>query len=148
MIVDYSRIPAKLYRLRWRFTYSDGKPDVYGTWDETSKHKENKASFQNKNNLARAIIEGEYRGKNRNITQFIDIPGHEMRHVRCEAFSPLSIVKLIDSRPGVMQPFTLLSSMFFHTDDKMYGVDVTGQTFTRKIETIDKFKSFEHSAGV
>lgn len=148
MIVAYSRIPPKIYRLRWRFTYSDGKPDVFGVWDERSTHKANKASFQDKKNLSRAIIEGEFLGKNRHIIQFIDIPGHEMRHVRCEAFAPLSTGMPIEGNENKVKVIPRLGSMFFQTDTQKIGVDVNGRTFVENISAVDKFQSFEHSAGV
>lgn len=144
--VDYTRIPQKLYRLRWRFTYSDGKPDVYGVWDENSKHPANKASYQDKNNLKTAIIEGECR-MTKAIIPLIEIDGHKMRHVRCEAWGSMGAALRTNS-PNKVELRPRLHSMFFQTDDEILGVAVDGKTMARSIIGADKFKSFEHSAGV
>jgi len=142
---QYSRIAQKLYRLRWRFIYNDGKPDVFGVWDESSPHKANKASYQSKVNLASAVIQGECRFTGK-IINIVEIPGHELRHVRCEAWAPLSMgIKTEASNKIKLLP--RLHMMFFQTDDKIIGVTVDGNIVGSKINDTDKFKSFEHSAG-
>ena len=48
------------YRLRWRFDYSDHKPSKYGMWSRDPDNPNEKACFQSKDNLRRAVIEGKH----------------------------------------------------------------------------------------
>jgi hypothetical protein len=54
-------VPAKAYRLRWRFEFLNGKPTKTGVWDATSDLPQDSAWAVNKDGLAYAIIEGECR---------------------------------------------------------------------------------------
>ena len=54
-------IQKPYFDLRWRFEYNDGTKPKYGIWTYASDNPKEMASFQKRENLARAIIETKCR---------------------------------------------------------------------------------------
>jgi hypothetical protein len=74
-----------MYRLRWRFTFNDHKPDKIGVWNCVSGNPCDQAWSVNKTNLSRAIIEGE--DEKGNVIVFVDCPAQEYVSMQCEAYT-------------------------------------------------------------
>lgn len=67
------------YRLRWRFEYSDGKPDKAGPWSRASVKPAEMAAFQSKEALKWAVIEGEDL-RSWDVKRLAEVPGEDFRN--------------------------------------------------------------------
>lgn len=70
---QHVRLPQRMYRLRWRFDFVDGRVKR-GIWMDSSGKKCDGASHVNKNGLIRACIEGEHVKTFETVT-FVEVEG-------------------------------------------------------------------------
>lgn len=52
-----TQILKPIFDLRWRLEYNDGTPAKYGPWTRDAYRQEEMATFQKRENLARALVE-------------------------------------------------------------------------------------------
>lgn len=71
----------KVYRLRWRFEYSDGKPDKWGIWNHDEECSPYGATLTDKTNLLFAHIEAEPIDGSEETKKVVTCAGPDLRHV-------------------------------------------------------------------
>lgn len=127
------------YRLRWRFQYADGKPDVYGQWNGTAIA----AWSVDKTNLLYALIEGEKFG---HWTQkvLVRVPGQIFATAKWVAgTSVLMGGGDVKSTPAEIVGLTL------QTNDEAITAFIDGSVSRRALSAADrKFKLREHTTEV
>ena len=131
-----------MYRLRWRFVFSDGRPDKIGGWNSTSQNPSDMAAFVDKKNLLMAIIEGEKIGA-WTVKTLAEIDGH--------MYATAKWVNALSAPMFVVKEFTApgdIVGLEMQTNDHAVTVFVDGQIKPRKLNDHDKqFKITEHSVG-
>lgn len=130
-----------LYRLRWRFLFSDGKPDRVGVWNGTSQSPQDMASFVNKNNLLYAIIEGEKVGS-WTTKEIVKIEGH--KYATCKWHVALSTPVFIQGNNEYVKAGDIVG-LQMQTNDNAVTVFVDGTVKKEKLTDEErKFKLHEH----
>jgi hypothetical protein len=113
-------IPER-YLLRWRFTYSDHKPDKYGIWLD-SGGPETMAAYTDKTNLHCAMIEGKDLVTKKNKVLW-EIPGHEFKEFQflgAVSVNPLGFKGTVKIKPQILGARLL-------TSGKMTTVFISGR---------------------
>jgi len=132
-----------MFRLRWRFIYSDGKPDRVGGWNGTSQNPVDMASFVDKKNLLMAVIEGEKVGA-WTIKTLLEVDGHMYATAKWKT--------VLSAPMFAKQDFTSAGTIVgleFQTNDSSVVVYVDGQIIQRELTPDEqKFKLTEHRNGV
>lgn len=82
--------------LRFRFEYSDGKPTVFGKWNDTNKHAKKQAWSINRHGLCRAIIEARNVATGE-IKAVVDCPGSDYRFMQWRAVRSINLKSLSDT---------------------------------------------------
>lgn len=140
-VPQVSSIPKPFYRLRWRFIFKDGK-EKKGVWNGVSKNVEDSAWGIKKENLSKAIIEGENR-QSWEITPFLELDGHDYAFAQWEAYSRISSVLRLQ---GEQTPQVHISGLSFWTTTEKITVFINGSIERRALTPEDqKFKFKEHS---
>jgi hypothetical protein len=116
-------IPQR-YLLRWRFTYSDHKPDKHGLWLD-SGGPETMAAFTSKENLAVAMIEGRDLVTRTNKVMW-EVPGDDF--VNFEFLGAVSVPGLGVKGSVTLAPKILGARARLVTRDKISTVFVSGRT--------------------
>lgn len=133
---------SPMLRLRWRFVFSDGRPDKIGGWNSTSQNPCDMAAFIDKKNLLMAIIEGEKIGA-WTVKTMLEIDGH--MYATAKWVTALSAPMFVDKEykaPGS------IVGLEFQTGTHGITVFVDGQIKSRNLEHHDtQFKITEHSVG-
>ncbi len=81
-------IPERLYRLRWRFEFSDGRPPKYGQWSNPGNIETDGAWRVNKSNLSRAAVEAECL-RTFNITTLAECDGWDFVNFEWQAVASM-----------------------------------------------------------
>lgn len=133
-----------IYRLRWVFEFNN-KASVVGQWNGASRHPSDMASFVNKTDLKRAIIEGEEQFTWR-LNRLLEIPSADYVNMEWVAAvsAPLNLAN--EYRRKVSGQIIGMSIV---TRDKKITVYVDGSVSERILsESEREFKITEHSIGV
>ena len=112
---------SPMFRLRWRFVFSDGKPDRIGGWNSTSQNHSDMAAFVDKKNLLMAIIEGEKIGAWTTKT-LLEIDGH--MYATAKWITALSAPMFIEK--DFKSP-SVVVGLEFQTNDHAYQIFVNGK---------------------
>lgn len=145
VIPDYEPIPTRLFRLRWRFEFANGKAPRTGIWDGTSNNFGDSAAAVDKNGLLRVLIQAEDRLNNvGQMLTLVDCPGQEYASMQWEAYSRL---------PGFfagagITPRAHVSGLSILTTDEKITAWVSGKITRAPLTEHDKqWSILEHSLG-
>jgi hypothetical protein len=126
-----SGIPWR-YLLRWRFVYSDGKPDKAGLWCD-SGGIETMAAYTTKEGLGHAIIEGKDL-VTRNTKKLVSIPGHAFRNFEFlgAVKAPMGNLK----KPVTIAPMILGARLI--SGENRYTVFISGRQTSESLSDAEK----------
>jgi len=148
-IPTYEALPSNLFRLRWRFSFSDGRKDKVGIWNGSSKLPTDSAWAVDKSNLAYAYIEGEVmQGPETGKTLvFLEVPGQVYASMQWEAYSKMpGMVALHGTQSYKLRAY--VSGLSILTADEKITIWVNGTSKRCPLSEQDKkFKIHEHTLG-
>ena len=143
-IPSYQPVPAKFFRLRWRFEFSDGKAPRVGVWDGASNLEADGAWAVSKENLAYAIIEAEDR-QTFEIRRMLIVEGQAYGSAQWEAYVRAGNALGIKH---AVTPKVHTAGLSFLTMDEKISVFVDGRiTRTPLTDYQKQWKIHEHKAG-
>lgn len=129
------------YRLRWRFQFSDGKPDKYGQWNGSQIA----AWSVNKANILYAVIEGEKIGA-WSIHEFVRVPGP--MYATCKWVAACGVSTKAVGKYGAIQKAGDIVGLTFQTNDEAITVFIDGRIDRRSLTDYErKFKLKEHTGA-
>lgn len=109
-----------MYRLRWRFDYSN-RPPRYGVWNGASDLKSDMAAYQPKDGLVTATVEAKKDGV---VKPIVVCPGHEfvMFQWNAVAYGPAVF-------SGTVKPLTRLLGIKLVTTKEEINICPTGKVY-------------------
>lgn len=136
---EQKEIPKSLYRLRWKFHYSDGKKSRIGIWNGVSQKESDSAWAVDKTNLSFVEIEGE--DVNGYTKTFINCDGQSYASMQWEAYARMpAFIKGLGGTPR-----SFISGLSLLTANEKFTVWVNGNVTRHELTDSDKqFKIREY----
>jgi hypothetical protein len=137
-------VPARFFRLRWRFEYSDGKPPRVGVWDGATTKDADGAWAVDKTNLAYAIIEAEDR-TTFEVRRALVVEGAAYASSQWEAYARAGNALAIRH---AVTPRVHVAGLSFLTQEEKISVLVNGTVTRRPLTDYEKRMNIhEHKLG-